>query len=232
MERALVCLPFAGGGAGFYRAWKELPAGCPSVVPVQLPGREELFADPPYKTAISAAEELAPHIAELVRGYGGYALFGHSLGAVLAYEVAKVLARLGGAAPEHLFVSGAPGPWSGREERATGLPDDEFLARVEEFAGYRHEALDDPELREILLPLLRTDVEMHENYKPQSDEPLTIPVTALRGNQDALVSADQAREWAAATTGGFRYVEIPGWHMYLIDAAPTLLERVTRILAG
>jgi len=232
MNRALVCLPFAGGGAGFYRAWKDLPDGCPSIVAVQLPGREELFAEPVYKDAVTAAEELAPRIAEQVRGYDTYSLFGHSLGAVLAFEVARQLARLDGQDPEHVFVSGSPGPWNGRAERATGLGDDEFVAKVEQFAGYRHDALNEPELRELLLPLLRADVEMHENYRPADQTPISAPITSLRGAQDELVNADQARQWADTTTGAFSYLEIPGQHMYLVDAVDSLLAGITTTLAG
>ncbi|MFJ7280394.1 thioesterase II family protein [Kitasatospora sp. NPDC098663] len=232
MNRALVCLPFAGGGAGFYRAWKDLPDGCPSIVAVQLPGREELFAEPMYKDAVAAAEELAPRIVQQVREYDAYSLFGHSLGAILAFEVARQLILLDGRGPEHIFVSGSPGPWSGREERATGLGDDEFVAKVEQFAGYRHDALNEPELRELLLPLLRADVEMHENYQPADREPIGAPITSLRGAQDELVNADQARQWAEATTGAFAYVEIPGQHMYLVDAADPLLAGISSTLAG
>lgn len=232
MSQALVCLPFAGGGAGFYRAWKDRPDGCPDIVAVQLPGREELFVDPPFSDVVTAAAELAPRIAELVAGYRGYALFGHSLGAVLAFEAVRALARLDVASPAHLFVSGSPGPWTGREDRATGLADEEFLARVEQFAGYRHEALDDQEMRALLLPILRTDVEMHENYKPRSDEPVAVPITSLRGSRDALVSVEQAREWRHATTREFRYAEIAGQHMYITDSMVPLLETVTRIMAG
>jgi surfactin synthase thioesterase subunit len=230
---ALACLPFAGGGAGFYRAWaRDLPAGCPDIVPIQLPGREELFVEPPFTDAVEAARALAPTVATAVADHDAYAVFGHSLGAVLAFEVARELSRSGGRAPGTLFVSGSPGPWSGRQDRATGLPDQDFLAQVEQFAGYRHEALDDPDFRELLLPLLRADVEMHENYKPATDEPIPVPIVSLRGAADALVEADQAREWREATTAGFEYVEIPGRHMYLADDSRSVLETVTRILAG
>lgn len=229
-EVALICLPFAGGGAGFYRAWKDLPEGSPAIVPLQLPGREELFIEEPFRNAVEAGERLAERAAELSRDYDRVALFGHSLGAVLAYETARNLDESGDGRLAHLFVSGSPGPWSGRTERATELDDEEFVAKVEQFAGFRHEALADPDMREILLPLLRADVEMHENYKPVSQRKLTVPVTSLRGTDDALVSRDQAAEWDAATDAAFDLVEIPGRHMYLVDDPQPLLAAVVRAL--
>ncbi|MFI7291529.1 thioesterase II family protein [Streptomyces anulatus] len=227
---ALVCLPFAGGGAGFYRGWKDLPEGSPDVVPVQLPGREELFLDELFRDAVEAGRQLAPRIAELTRGYRRVALFGHSLGAVLAYEIARNLDRAGAARPVHLFVSGSPGPWTGRSDRATGLDDDAFLGQVEAFAGYKHEALEDPDMRELLLPLLRADVEMHENYRPPSRDRLGIPVTSLRGTTDDLVTREQAEEWREATAAEFGFLEIPGHHMYLADDPAPLLAAITRTL--
>jgi surfactin synthase thioesterase subunit len=229
MNHSLVCLPFAGGGAGFYRGWRSLPDEALRIVPVQLPGREELFIEEPYHDVIEAARALASRVVDLTRGTP-VAVFGHSLGAVLAFELARELENSADCDLQHVFVSGSPGPWSGRADRATGLPDDEFVARVERFAGYQHEALADPDLRDLLLPLIRADVEMHENYKPCSDQPLRTPVTTLRGTDDTLVSADQAGEWRGATTGAFGSVELPGGHMYLVESPRVLLEAVSRIL--
>ncbi|WSX27309.1 alpha/beta fold hydrolase [Streptomyces sp. NBC_00984] len=229
MTHALVCLPFAGGGAGFYRAWKELPDHAPRIVPLQLPGREELFVDEPFRDVIDAADALAPSIAGLTRG-GPVALFGHSLGAVLAYELARRLEQDPAVELSHLFVSGSPGPWTGRSRRATGLADDEFLGRVQEFAGYEHDALADPDLRELLLPILRADVEMHENYKPVTDELLHTPVTSLRGTEDRLVGREQAAEWQHATSAAFRLVDLAGEHMYLTESPLPLIDAVSAAL--
>ncbi|MEU5839508.1 alpha/beta fold hydrolase [Streptomyces diacarni] len=224
MFLSLLCVPFAGSGAGFYRSWPKRGEGSPQVVPLQLPGREERFLDAPWTDALEAATDLARSALRMVDGTGPVALFGHSIGAVLAYETARKLQAQGFEQLQHLFVSGSPGPWSGRTERATGLDDDSFVARVAEFAGYRHSALDDPDLREVLLPLLRADVALHENYKPVSDEPLTVPVTALRGVDDTLVSRAQCEEWAAVTSGPFGMTELPGGHMYLIGNEQRVLD--------
>ncbi|MFD6910541.1 alpha/beta fold hydrolase [Streptomyces virginiae] len=232
MTLSLLCVPFAGSGAGFYRAWPNTGEHGIRIVPLQMPGREERFLEDPYKDAAEAAKDLAGAALRLVGGAERVMLFGHSLGAVLAYETARELRAQGFTALEHLFVSGSPGPWSGRTGRTADLDDDTFVERVAELAGYRHAALDDPELREVLLPLLRADVALHEDYHPLSDEPLTLPVTALRGTDDALVSRERCATWETATTGPFELKELAGGHMYLTDREQELLAVVDATARG
>jgi surfactin synthase thioesterase subunit len=222
----LVCLPFAGAGASFFREWKPLLPQGMDILPVQLPGREERFAEPLLTDVESAADEAAEQVTGRLGGAAQVMIFGHSLGAVLAFELARRLADTATVPLTGLFVSGSPGPWSGRAQRATGLDDDAFLARIRGFAGYTHPALEVPEMRELLLPLLRADVEMHENYRPRSAEPLTVPVTSVRGRDDELVTAAQAAGWADATRGGFTTAELDGGHMYLTTEAASLLARI------
>ncbi|QXJ21803.1 thioesterase [Actinomadura graeca] len=222
----LVCLPFAGSGAGFYRSWAEIPTNGITVLPMQLPGREELFLDDPFTDVIEAAAYLATRIADLTAEMPSFGLFGHSLGAVLCYEIARELERAGHRGLAHLYVSGSPGPCNGRDIRATGLDDAGFLERVQEFAGYRHEAFDDPGLRELLLPVLRADVAMHENYKPAPEAHLRVPVTSLRGEEDALVTREHALQWRDVTEADFTYLELSGGHMYLVDSPEVLLRTI------
>ncbi|MFB7300043.1 thioesterase II family protein [Streptomyces rubiginosohelvolus] len=230
MSFSLVCLPFAGGGAGFYRAWPKDRTAEVRVVALQLPGREERFGDAPFTDVRVAARRLVEDLRRRVPADGPFALFGHSLGAVLAYEMARELEEQGAAGLCHLFVSGSPGPWTSRDERATGLDDDSFVEQVSRFAGYRHSALDQPALRDVLLPTLRADVEMHENYKPSSSEPLSVPITTLRGADDGLVPREQCAQWSAATRGGFTSLELPGGHMYVADDASRVLDTVAEVL--
>ncbi|MEU0567868.1 alpha/beta fold hydrolase [Nonomuraea sp. NPDC005983] len=222
----LICLPFAGAGASFFKGWQRYAPEGLSILPVQLPGREERFVDSPHTEVARATEDACSQVLDQLGGDARVALFGHSLGAVLAFELAYRLDGVNGIRLARLFVSGSPGPWNGRESRATGLDDDGFLAQVRRFAGYSHPALENPEMRALLLPMLRADVEMHENYRPASDKPLSTPITSLRGRDDELVDADQIAQWAQATTAGFGTAELDGGHMYLADDPASLLRLI------
>ncbi|MFJ9898450.1 thioesterase II family protein [Streptomyces sp. NPDC091280] len=228
----LVCLPYAGAGASFYRPWTALAGASVEVVPLQLPGRERLIDEPPHRDVHEAVDGLLPQLRDrLGEGEHRVALFGHSLGAVLAYELAHRLVAEPGVDVVHLFVSGSPHPSRGRERRATGLSDDEFLARVGEFAGYHHPAFDDPEMRELLLPTLRADVDMHEAYAPSVLLPLDVPLTVIRGTDDTLVGRDDAASWSKATGRDFEHVEVPGGHMYLTESTAALVDLIVSKLA-
>jgi surfactin synthase thioesterase subunit len=223
---ALVCLPFAGAGASFFHPWSAHAGDRLAIVPLQLPGRERRIDDEPYRDVQVAAAGLLPDLERQLGDLTEVVLFGHSLGAVLAYELAHRVAAHPDLALRHLFVSGSPEPHTQRPRRATGLEDDEFLARVSEFAGFSHEALEDPEMRELILPTLRADVEMHENYRPSTDDRLPAPLTSLRGSDDTLVTAAEAAGWAEVAGAGFEYVEQPGGHMYLTESPPDLLKLI------
>ncbi|MFJ5779590.1 thioesterase II family protein [Streptomyces sp. NPDC093094] len=219
----LLCVPFAGAGPSFFHPWREAAGDRWRVVPVSLPGRERRLLETPYRDVSEAARSEIDRIAEDLGEGARTVLFGHSLGAVLAYELAHLLIARG-MHVERLVVSGSPGPWTRRERRASGLGDEEFLARVEEFAGFRHEALDHPEMRELILPALQADCEMHENYVPSTGAPLPVPICSLRGDRDGLVTAQEARQWRDSTTSDFGCAEFPGDHMYLVDACREVLD--------
>lgn len=231
-EIAVLCLPFAGAGASAFRRAQEFVSDTVRICPLQLPGREERFGEPPYTDAAEAVDDLLPVALDLAAGSPAVAVFGHSLGAVLAFELAHRLRQLPRPELVRVFVSGSPGPWTRREPRATGLSDEDFLQQVKGFAGYSHPALEHPELREMLLPTLRADVELHENYQAVPGRVLDVPITSIRGSEDELVSAEQAAEWTAATSTECRLRELPGNHMYLVDSPADLVRLMAAELAG
>jgi surfactin synthase thioesterase subunit len=219
----LVCLPFVGAGASFFYPWSEKAGKEIEIVAIQLPGREWRVDEEPYRDVNTAADDLFPEITEELAG-GPVMLFGHSLGAVLAYELARRLSAAPGFDVVRLIVSGSPGPWTRRTRRATGLPDGDFLDRVREFAQYDAETMQNQEVRQLVLPTLRADVEMHEEYVSGRSDPLAVPITSLRGHDDQLVTADHAAEWAKATSLGFELIELPGSHMYVAQGGDEILR--------
>ncbi|MFI6644610.1 thioesterase II family protein [Streptomyces sp. NPDC050504] len=228
----LLCVPFAGAGPSFFHPWRDLAGDRWRVTSVELPGKERRILEEPYRNVVEAAKGSIDEVVADIGEGGRTVLFGHSLGAVLAYELTHLLGARG-VHVERLVVSGSPGPWTQRERRAAGLPDEEFLARVEEFAGFRHEALDHPEMRELILPVLQADCAMHESYVPSTDAPVRVPICSLRGASDGLVTADEARQWRDATTAdGFHYVELPGDHMYLVDLGREVLDAIEAESSG
>ena len=228
MSNTVLCVPFAGAGASVFRPWVPLCQDRFELAAIQLPGREQRFAEEPFRDVAAAVDGLLPEVLERVSGTGPVVLFGHSLGAVLSFEIARKLTEVDGLDLAALVVSGSPGPYTRRKDGATGLSDEQFLERVKEFAGYKHDALEDPEMRELLLPTLRADVEMHESYVPLSDAQLDLPIVSVRGTADTLVSEEQAMEWSKITSREFRFAQVEGGHMYLVDNPEGLFD----VLAG
>ncbi|NLU65616.1 thioesterase [Rhodococcus sp. HNM0563] len=222
----LVCIPFAGGGASFFAPWKRNAREDISLVPMQLPGRERRFAEPPVTCVADAVADLLDQLPSETAER--LVIFGHSLGAVLAFELTRALERTG-TAVDLVVVSGAPPPYEQRSETAAGLEDDDFVDRVVHLAGYEHPALGNPELRDMILPALRTDVSMHESYCAEPSSKVAAPITAVRGQADTLVSEDEVCGWARATrSSSFDVETLSGGHMYLTERFGEVIDLVAR----
>ncbi len=224
----LFCLPFAGGGAISYREWPaEVPAEI-EVIPVQLPGRERRLREPsftrmdPLIDALSAA--MAPYLDK------PFAIFGHSMGAAIGYEWARLLKREQGLAPEKLLVSARRAPHLSSEDKHYLLPDQEFISHLREMNGTPSEVLENPELMQLLLPLLRADFELNDTHEPLLQPLLDCPVTVYGGLEDAEVSRDDLTAWVDVTTGGYKLRMFAGDHFYLHDGRDSLIGAVVEDL--
>jgi surfactin synthase thioesterase subunit len=210
----LFCLPYAGGGASVYRLWLS---GLPSFVelcPIQLPGRENRFRDrmftslPPLVQAI--AQAIYPHLDK------PFVFFGHSMGAKLAFELARLLRREHGPEPLHLFVSGHGAPHiAGTEAPIHTLPDAEFIREVQRYEGLPQEVLESEELMRYLVPILRADFSVNETYVYTEEAPLRSSITAYGGLRDENVSRDDIEAWREQTTTSFDFLMFPGGHFFL-----------------
>jgi len=225
----LLCVPYAGAGASIFHSWRGLaPAGL-TVVGLQLPGRENLLRLPPPVTMREAIDEMLPAAAAQFDTGNPVALFGHSLGALLSFELARRLEATG-CQLTRLFVSGAAPPTSPPDLAIGGLCDDGLVARVRDVTGYEHPALAEPELRELLLPALRADLTLQAAYRAEPGAVVTVPITAIRGSRDDFVSLSLLAGWSAMTTGAFDMLEVDGAHMYFVSEPSALLVTLARRL--
>jgi medium-chain acyl-[acyl-carrier-protein] hydrolase len=219
----LFCFPYAGGGASPFRAWA---GGLPPEVelcPVQLPGRESRLGEPAYT-------RLAPLVAALVTALRGhldkpYAFFGHSLGALLAFELVRALRRAGAPPPRHLFVSGYRAPHLPDPEPPLHmLPGPALWDELRRLNGTPPEVLDNAELRRLIEPTLRADFAIDETYVYTPDEPLACPISAFGGLVDTDVSGEMLAAWRRHTHDSFALRMLPGDHFFIHSSRTLLLD--------
>lgn len=226
----LFCLPYAGGGASAYRSWQEaLPAGI-EVCGVQLPGREGRVGEAPATTIAG----LVPALADALREWldRPFALFGHSMGALIAFELARHLQMSGGPVPAVLFASAhhAPHLPRGGAPLAT-LPDQALMEQVRAMGGTTQELLDNRELLELILPALRADFSICESYAYQDGPKLALPIEVFGGLADRTVTHGELTRWSAHTEARFGIRMLPGNHFFIHAARPLLLRYVAEGLA-
>lgn len=224
-ETRLYAVPYAGSGSGAYRSWcATLAKKGVEATPVRLPGRETRLAEPPDIHPEELVEAVAADIDR------PYALFGHSLGARLAFEVCRGLAKRGAPPPVHLFVSGSPAPHLDTGRRDSDLPDSEFVTRVTEMGGTPPEVFDTPELRDLVLPVMKSDFRWVDDYVYLDAPPLESPITAFAGVDDPIGRPEWMREWAQHTSRGFELLTYEGAHFYLHEHQDRLLSDLVRTL--
>ena len=210
----LFCLPYSGGGTSVYRAW---PDGLPrsiEVRPIRCPGRENRVREAPHI-------RLPPLVAALGQALEPYldipyAFFGHSLGALVSFELCRRFRRQALPGPVHLFVSacGAPQVPSPNPPMHQ-LPDAEFTVALRRLSGTPEAVFRNPELMELLLPVLRADFAVAETYVYGAEEPLECPISAFGGLEDDAVSRGSILAWRDQTLGDYRMRMLPGDHFFL-----------------
>jgi len=225
----LFCFPYAGTGASIFRTWPDgLPADV-EVCPVQFPGRGTRLMETPFAQLWPAVQVLAQALAPLLDK--PFAFFGHSLGALVGFELARQLRRQSGVQPVRLFVSAdrAPQiPHRGRPIHA--LPEGEFLGELRRLNGIPQKVLEDVELMQIMIPVLRADFAVYETYAYSAEPPLNCPISTFGGLQDDRVSRGDLEAWRDQTSVSFSLRMFPGDHFFLHATQALLLQVLSQEL--
>ena len=226
----LFCFSYAGGNASTYRDWhKQLPADV-EVCSIQLPGRGARFKE----TAYTDLDTLLDVLIEEVRPYTDlpYVLFGHSMGAQVAFELSRKLRDAGLSQPSCLIVSGRSAPQSKKITKPPiyKLPESEFREEIRRLNGTPSEALNNPELMDIVSPILRADFQLIETWNYQPSDPIDIPVLALGGIKDSQVSMDDLEQWRQVTCGPFYLELFSGDHFFINQVKAPLLKTIRQAI--
>jgi medium-chain acyl-[acyl-carrier-protein] hydrolase len=228
VQRRIFGFPHAGGSAAFYRSWREhAPAGI-DFCPVELPGHGGRMDEMPFANLAALVINLQAVLQPLMTV--PFAFFGHSTGACIALEAARMLRAADGRPAAHLFVSGRPAPGSATGERSLhSLSDDELLAVVIGHGGTPAAVMERAELMAAILRTLRADLALAESGRLAAGGRLSCPITVFGGLDDSIDGA-ALQAWSDLTTGVFRLVMFPGGHFYLAEADEALMGEIVGAL--
>jgi medium-chain acyl-[acyl-carrier-protein] hydrolase len=222
----LFCFPYAGGSGTLFRSWRmAMPAGV-DVCGIQLPGRGTRVRERYFRNI----DTLVPALAEAILPLCDrpFAFFGHSVGALIAFETARYLRRETGREPRLLIASGRRAPQLPSEQAPIyALPHDAFVEELRRLEGTPDEVLQNPELMEFVIPTLRADFEICDTYEFRPASSLTVPVAVYGGADDEDDTPPKLEAWRSTTTGPFSLRMFPGGHFFIHTAESQLLRAVS-----
>lgn len=227
----LLCLPYAGGGVGLYRTWGErLPASV-GVLPVHMPGREGRFKEPAISELPAAVDALYAGLKPIFDE--PFALFGHSMGALLAFELSRRVHAERGVWPIHLFLSARRPPHLGPiHPNFHSLPMGSFVSHVQGwYDAFPQMVLDRPGLLEPFMPTLRADMRLLETYEWQQGPPMACPVTVFGGLHDRAVPVGSLKGWQQHSSEPVKVKVFSGRHFYLRDDDRDVVNAIGKVLA-
>jgi len=226
----LFCFPYAGGSASLYNSWPDDLPPTVDVCAIQLPGRENRLFEPPLADLPALVETLAQALSPYLTM--PCAFFGHSMGALIGFELAHYLWAREHVVPARLFVSAHRAPQlTGRRPPLHTLPDADLLLELQRFQGASLAAFEEAELMELMLPALRADFTVCETYRYIERPPLACPISVFGGRSDRDISYTELAAWRVQTSKGFTLRVLPGDHFFLHDQRAALLQSICGDLA-
>jgi acyl transferase domain-containing protein/acyl carrier protein len=225
------CLPYAGAGASIYQRWQESLASAAEVIPVQLPGREERSNEQPVREMAEMVRRLADALLSLPPA--PFAVFGHSLGALISFELVRELRRRNAPLPERLILSGCGAPNGKRSlPQINGLPDEEFKRHLVNHFDTPRELIEDEIIWQAVMLTLRSDIALLETYRAEEEEPLDVPFSIFGSAEDKLATRESLLAWSKQTSVDFSLKLFRGGHLFLKSNQMEVLEAIRRELSS
>lgn len=219
--------PYAGGGPSVFRSWSaQLPDNIESHI-AHYPGRGSRFNETPVRSLIALTSDLSQAIQPLLDK--PYTFFGHSLGGLVAFELARHLRQNGLPQPSAIFISACGAPHiPDTQPPIHALPKSGFINSLKRLNGIPNEIINNTEVLDLFLPTVRADLELIERYEHKTDRPLDVPILALGGLDDHRISRERLEGWADHTSTGFRSTYFPGDHFFINTARDTVIASIVR----
>lgn len=225
----LFCFHYGGGSASAYREWANDIVEHVDLVAIQLPGRENRFGEPLLNNVSQVVNELYQNFASYLSQ--PFVFFGHSIGALIAFEFVRLLQKNGAPQPKYLIVSGTKAPQVPLKRRPIHhLSDLELLEKIRQYKGIPGYILEDKELMSIFLPIIRADFSISETYQYTSHKPLACPITALGGLNDDTFDSQDLLKWQAQTSVSFDHELLPGDHFFIRSSYQEVINIVNKVL--
>ncbi|MDJ0658838.1 MAG: alpha/beta fold hydrolase [Crocosphaera sp.] len=214
----LFCFPYAGGGTRIFKNWTDHLSDTIEIAAIRLPGREGRLSEKPFTKMSDLVENMTPNLLPYLDK--PFAFFGHSMGALISFEVAHQLLKNYGIQPCHLFASGHPAPQlPDLDPPIHQLPESDFIREINQLNGTPQEVLQDQELMKLLIPILRADFSILETYNYTRKQPLNCPITVFGGLDDPEANETELRAWYQQTNKSFEQYMFPGDHFFIHSAS-------------
>jgi medium-chain acyl-[acyl-carrier-protein] hydrolase len=224
----LFCLPYAGGNSYIFRPWLDRVSKTIEICPIELPGRGFQIKSTPFRQIELLVKAIAPAILPYLDK--PFAFFGHSMGGLVSFELARFIRREYSLEPVHLFISGRRAPQiKNLKPPIHDLPEAEFLEKLRQLNGTPEEVLNNDELMELLIPILRADFALLENYNYTPEAPLKCPISVFGGLQDREVQLEELEAWREHTVGSFSLKMLTGDHFFVHSSQSLLPELIKQI---
>lgn len=226
----LFCLPYAGGTASIYNKWKNKIGNNIEIIPVELPGRGKLF-DEKLKTHMNQMVDFTFHSIVNELDCESYAFFGYSMGSMIAYELIRKIERMGYCPPIHAFFSAKQAPHIERNDKKLHvLEENEFLEEIMKLGGTPKEVIENRELLDIFVNILKADYQVVETYKHYlMESKINCDITVLYGNRDKYLF-EEIKEWEKLTNMSSDFFEFDGGHFFINDKLDRIIDIVNMAL--